>query len=163
LRRRLQRPRDHYRNRLVGVAHAIVLQQVEPERERVGLGVRVHGQRWLVPGRHHIDDTGMAFRCIHIEKRDTATRDAARGDDCVEHAWEMVVGGVARRACHLQYTVATGERLANVGAMADVGGRLAQSELRHVAGLRAEQKMAKREGRERAPACRHQQGSVRGR
>ena len=43
--RRLQRLGDHHRDRLVGVAHPIVLQQVEPEHERVGLGVRVLRQR----------------------------------------------------------------------------------------------------------------------
>ena len=54
-RRRLQRLGDHHRDRLVGVAHPVVLQHVEPEHERVGLLVGILRQRRAVGRRHHLD------------------------------------------------------------------------------------------------------------
>ena len=40
-RRGLQRLGDHHRDRLVGVADPVVLQQIQPEHERIALGVRI--------------------------------------------------------------------------------------------------------------------------
>jgi hypothetical protein len=40
-RRGLQRLGDHHRDRLVGITHAVILQQVEPEHEPVQLRVRI--------------------------------------------------------------------------------------------------------------------------
>ena len=46
--RGLQRLGDHDRDRLVGIAHLVVLQQIQPEHEGVRLRVRVLRERRLV-------------------------------------------------------------------------------------------------------------------
>ena len=129
--RRLQRLGDHHRDRLVGVAHPVVLQQVEPEHEGVGLRVRILRERRPVGRRHHLDDAGMGLRGRHVEKGDAAARDAADRQDRVEHAGRMVVGGVAGGARDFQHAVAAGERLADVRAVPDMRGRPGECDLRH--------------------------------
>ncbi len=81
--------------------------------------------------RHHVDDTGMALRCFHIEKRHATTRNAARRDDCVEHFRVIVVGGVACGARDLEDAVAAGQRLTDIRAVTDMRGRLDERDLRH--------------------------------
>ena len=130
-RRRLQRLGDDHRDRLVGVAHAVVLQQIEPEHERVGLRVRILRQRRLVGGRHHLDDAGMRLRRRDVEEGDAAARDAADRQHGVEHAGRMIVGGVAGGAGDFQHAVAAGQRLADVRAVPEMGRRLGERDLRH--------------------------------
>ena len=130
-RRRLQRLGDHHRDRLVGVAHLVVLQQVEPEHERMQLRVRILRQRRLVGGRHDLDDAGMRLRRRDVEEGDAAARDAAHRQHGVQHAGRMVVGRVARAAGDLQHAVAAGERLADIRAVPLMGRSLGKRDLRH--------------------------------
>ena len=74
--RSLKRLGDHHRDRLVGVTHLVVLQQIEPEHEGMRLGVRILRQRRPVRRRHHLDHAGVALGGGDIEERDAAARDA---------------------------------------------------------------------------------------
>ena len=67
-RRGLQRLGNHDRDRLVRVTHLVVLQEIEPEHEGVGLGVRILRERRPVGWRHDLDDTGMRLRRLHVEE-----------------------------------------------------------------------------------------------
>ena len=130
-RRCLERLRDDHRDRLVGVADPVVLQQVEPEHEGVGLCVRILGERRPVGRRDHLDDAGMSFRGRNVEKGDAAARDAADRQDRVEHAGRMLVGGVACGAGDLEHAVAPGERLADVRAVPNMRRRPGECDFRH--------------------------------
>ena len=66
-----------------------------------------------------------------IEKGDAPARDAADREHRIEHAGRMIVGGISGGAGHLEHAVAAGERLADVRAVADMGGRLGERDLRH--------------------------------
>ena len=143
---------DHHRDRLMGVANAIILQHVEPERERIGFCLRIAGERRPVGGRHHLDHAGMRLGGGNIEKGDTAARDAAHRQHRVQHAGGMIVGGVARCARDLEDAVAPGERLAAVGAVANVGGRLRERDIKHERQLRKSRPRGKRAVPARAPA-----------
>ena len=59
--RRFQRLGDHHCDRLVDVTHPIVLQQLHPEHEGIGLGVRILRKRGAVLRGHDLDDAGMAL------------------------------------------------------------------------------------------------------
>ena len=94
--RGLQRLGDHHRDRLVGVAHPIVLQQVEPEHERVAVfasGSCASGG--LFAGVMTSTTPGCAFAAATSRNVDAAARDAADRQHGVEHAGRVVVGGVA--------------------------------------------------------------------
>ena len=95
------------------------------------LGVRVLRELRPVGRRHDLDDAGMRLGGRDIERRDAAARDAADRQHGVEHAGRVVVGGVAGGAGDLQDAVAAGERLADVRAVPDMGGRLGECDLRH--------------------------------
>ena len=92
--RGFQRLGDHHRDRLVGVTHLVVLQQLHPEHEGVQLGVGILRQRRPVGRRHHLDHAGMGLGGRDVEEADAAARDAADGEHRVQHAGRMVVGGV---------------------------------------------------------------------
>ena len=68
-RRRLQRLRDDERDRLVGVAHAVVLQRLHTERKEASLGFRVACQRRPVGGGDHLHDMRMRFGGFDVEMR----------------------------------------------------------------------------------------------
>ena len=159
--RGLQRLGDHHRDRLVGVAHLVVLQQIEPEHERIGLGVRIFRKRRPVRRCHHLDDAGMALGRVHIEEADAAARDAADREHRMQHAGRMIVGGEAGLAGDLQHAVAAGQRLADVRAVAGMGGICRQGQLRHSAVLRQRRRRARREAPACGPACRQRRASAR--
>ena len=120
-RRRLQRLRDDERDRLVGVAHAVVLQRLQTEREQApacASGSPASGGR--LAGRHHLHDMRMRLGGFDVEMRDAAARDRADGAHRVEHAFGMVVRGVGRASGDLEDSVAAGERLTRVRAVAQV-------------------------------------------
>ena len=163
-RRRLQRFGDHHRDRLVGVAHLVVLQQIEPEHERIGLGIRIFRQRRPVGRRHDLDDAGMALGGRHVEKGHAAAGDAADRQHRIEHSGRMIIGGVAGFALHLQKAVAAGQRLADVRAVPDVGGIAGEfDDLRRHEALRERTRMGRPAGRQCAPAFRLPPASARAR
>ena len=162
--RGLQRLGDHHRDRLVGVAHLVVLQEVEPEHERVGLRVRILRKRRPVGRGHDLDDAGVALGRRDVEKRDAAARDAADGQDRIEHSGRMVVRGIAGFAFDLQDAVAAGQRLADIRAVPDMGGSLGEADdLRRHEALRKRMRRERLAGRERAPAFRLRPASARAR
>ena len=116
-RRGLQRLGDHHRDRLVGVTHPVVLQQVEPEHERVQLRVRIQRQLRLVGGRHDLDHARMRLRRREVQEGDPAARDASHRQNGVEHAGRVIVGRIARAARDLQDAVTAGHRLADIRAV----------------------------------------------
>ena len=81
-----QRLGDHHGDRLVSIANLIVLQQVEPEHEGIGLGVGIFRQRRSVGWSHDVDDAGVALRRVHIEKADAAAGDGADRQHCMDHS-----------------------------------------------------------------------------
>ncbi len=76
----------------------------------------------LVRG-HDVDDAGVGFGGGDVEAGDAAAGDAADGEDGVEQARGVVVGGVGGRTGDLEVAVAAGERLADAGALAEVDAR----------------------------------------
>ncbi len=144
----LQRLGDHHRDRLVGVADAIVLQHVHAEREGAVLLVRVEGERRGVARHHDVDDAGMRLGGRDVERRHAAARDRARTDGRVEQAFGMVVGREAGRAGDLENAFAPGQRLADVRAVAGMGL------LRHVRRHPGARRTGRPAGRARARACR---------
>ena len=120
---------------LVGVADAVGLEEIEAEGEGIGLGVGVGGEGGLVGGGHDVDDAGVGAGGGEVEARDPAARDGGGGDDGVEHAGGVVVGGVGGAAGDFEGAVAAAEGLADAGALADVDWVLGQL-LRHGRGLR---------------------------
>ena len=119
-RRRLQRLRNDERDRLVGVAHAVVLQRLQPEREEAVLAFRIASQRRPVGGGDHLHDMRMRFGGLDVEMRDAAARDRADGAHRIQHSFGMVVRGVGCAPGDLEDCVAAGERLAHVRAVAQV-------------------------------------------
>ena len=99
------------------------MQQIEPEHEGICFFVRILCERRFVGRRHHLDDAGMGFRGLDIEKRDTAARDAAHRHHRIEHPGRMVVGGVASGTRDFEHAVTAGERLTDVRAVPNVSGR----------------------------------------
>ena len=71
---RLERFRDHDRDRLVGVTHAVVLQQVEPEHEGVGFSSGSCASAGLLAGVITSTTPGCAFAASTSRK---ATRPRA--------------------------------------------------------------------------------------
>ena len=153
-RRGLERLGDHHRDRLVGVAHPVVLQQVEPEHEAGALRVRILRQRRLVGGRHDLDDAGMRLRRRQVQEGDAAARDAAHRQHGVEHAGRVIVGRVARAAGDLQDAVAAGERLADIGAVPLMSRSLGKRDVRHGRELRERGRRERPAAPARAPAFR---------
>ena len=127
---RLEGLGDHHRDRLVDVAHPIVLQQVEAEHERIGLGVRVLGQRRPVGGGHDLDDARVALGRRDVERGHTTARDAADCQHRMQHPGRVVVGGVAGLSGDLQDAVAAGQRLPDARAMPDMRRRLGRTEVK---------------------------------
>ncbi len=137
---RLQRFCNHHRDRLVGVTHAVILQEIEPEHERVDLGVRIFCERRPVGRRHDLDDARMIFRRLHIKKCHATTRDAAHRHHGMQHAGRMIVRGIAGLSLHLQHPLAAGLRLANIRAVPDIRRRLRQADFRRHEALRKPRK-----------------------
>ena len=97
--RRLERLGNHQCDRLVDVAHSIVLQHLDAKPEGRHFLVRIMRQWRAIGRRQHLDDAGMRLGCGHVERGHTAARNPADGRDGVEHAVRVVVGGIggARR------------------------------------------------------------------
>ncbi len=127
---------DDDRDRLVRVANLVILQEVEPEHERVQLRVRVLRQRRSVGGRHDFDDARIRLRGRHVEEADAAARDAAHCEIGVEHAGWVIVGRVAGSARDLQDAVPARERLPDTRAVPQASGSLGERDLRHRRELR---------------------------
>ena len=134
LRRGLERFGDHHRDRLSGIAHAVVLQQVHLEHERVQLGVGVMCQLRLVRGRHHVDHARMRARRGLVHRSHTPARNGAGRQHGIEHARRMVIGRKRRRAGRFQHAVPPGDRLADAGAHAQM--RAVEGHVRHGPSLR---------------------------
>ena len=124
LRRSLQRFRDHDGNRLVRVTDLVALQEIEPKHEGIRSFIRILGERRPVRRRDHLDHPRMGFRCRHIKKGNAAARDAADREHCIEHTGRMLVGGISGATRHFEHAIAARERLTNVRAVPNVGGRL---------------------------------------
>ena len=118
LRRRLEGLGDDHCDRLAGIADPVVLQEVHAEHEGVRLLVRIACQRRTIARRHHLDDARMGLGSRDIHMGDASARDRGDGEDGVEKAVGVVVGGIARAAGHLEEAIAPGERLADIGAVA---------------------------------------------
>ena len=158
-----QRVGDDDGDRLVGVADRAVLQHVDAEHEGVELGVRVHRERRLVVGGHHVDHAGMRLGGGDIERRDPAAGDAADRHDGVGHALGVGVGGVAGGAGDFQDAFTPGQGLADAGAHADVGGGLGLGRLRHGGLLLEPGRRGRRGGLACGLACRRRPWRGRGR
>ena len=126
-RRGLQRLGDHHRDRLVRIAHLVVLQEIEPEHEGVGLGVRILRERRPVGGGHDLDDARVALGGLHVEEGHATARDAADRQNRMEHAGRVVIRGIAGFALDLQHAVAAGQRLADIRAVPEMGGSLGEA------------------------------------
>ena len=170
----LQRLGDHHRDRLVGVAHMIVLQQVELVGERLAGPVGMAGQFRRVGGGHHLDHAGMRACGGEVERLHAAMRDAGDRHHRMQHAGRMIVGGEAGGAGDLERAVAAGQRLADARSMPDMPGRLGRERGRKRGGDRVRQRRAlrwKRPERRRARpampgddrACRRRRGRTRSR
>ena len=85
----------------------------------------------LVVGRHDLDDARMGFRRGNVEKGDAAARDAAHRQHRIEHAGRMIVGRVTGGAGDLKNPIAAGQRLTDIRAVPNMGGRLCECDLRH--------------------------------
>ncbi len=116
----LERFGDDQRDRLLGVAHAVVLQRLEAEVEQPVLFVGILRQRRAVGRRDDLDDAGMRPGGGDIKRGDAAARNGADGDHGVQHAGGMIVGGVGGRARDLEKSVAPGQRLAAGGTETDM-------------------------------------------
>ena len=135
-RRGLQRLGDHHRDRLVGITHAVVLQQVEPEHERVQLRVRIQRELRLVGGRHDLDHARMRLCRGEVQEGDPPARDASHRQDGVEHAGRVIVGCIARAAGDLQDAVTAGHRLADIRAVSLMSQSWGKRDFRHGRKLR---------------------------
>ena len=114
---RFQRFGDHKRDRLVHVAHGVVLQHFHAEPEGRHLLVRIMRQ-WRPVGRsEHLDNAGMRLRGRDVEGGDPPTRDPADGRHGVEHTFGMIVGGIGRATGNLEHAVAARQRLAGIGSV----------------------------------------------
>ena len=111
-------------DRLTGIADPIALQHIKPKHERIAFLVRILRQRRPVRRRDHLDHPRMGFRCRHIKKGNAAARDAADREHCIEHTGRMLVGGISGATRHFEHAIAARERLTNVRAVPNVGGRL---------------------------------------
>ena len=145
--RRFERPADDHRDRLVGVAHHIVLQEVELEVEATLGGIGVLGELRRVVGRHHLDDVGMRLGGLDVEVGHAALGDAGHAEHGVQHALGVMVGGVAGGTGHLEEALAAGHGLAHRRAVADAG-------LRHGGELPGLRRRARPAGPVGVPACR---------
>jgi hypothetical protein len=126
-----QRPGDHDRNRLVGVADLVALQHLHPKHERVGLQIRIDREFRLVRRRHHVDHAGMTLRGLDVERGHAAARDAGDGNHRKQHALRMVIGRIGRLSPDLQNAVTAGHGLADIRPVPDMRGRVGEVELRH--------------------------------
>jgi hypothetical protein len=112
--RGLQRLRNHDRNRLICVTHAIVLKRVDPEVEWAVLDFRIHGERRHIAGRHDFDHAGVGFRRAGIQRENAALGDRADRHHRMEHTVRVIVRRKCRRACDFKHALAPGHRLANI-------------------------------------------------
>ena len=85
----------------------------------------------------------MGFRRRDIETSDAAARDARYRQHRIEHAGRMLVGGIFGGAGHLEHAVSARQRLTDIRAVADMGGRLRKRDLRHGPGLRKRRQRVK--------------------
>jgi len=165
--RGLERLRNHDCDRLVGITHAIALQQIEPEGERIGLRVRGGDERRPICRCHHLDSAGMRLGGRNIEKADASAGDAAHRHDSVKHSRGMIVCGVACGAGDFENALATHEGLADVRAVADVRRRLREGDvcgaIRHERPLPVRRQRVKPAAPAIARVCRRRRVSARAR
>jgi hypothetical protein len=128
---RLERFRDDYGDRLIGVTDLIALQQIEAKREGICLFIRILCERRPVRRRNDINDARMSFRRFNVEKRDAAARDAAHGQNGVKHPGRMVIGGVAGLPRNFEDPITTRERLTYVRSVPNVSGPAGYRDLSH--------------------------------
>ena len=145
-RRRLQRLRNDERNRLVGVAHPVVLQRLHTKGEEASLRFRIASQRRPVGGSDHLHYMRMRFGGLDVEMHDAAARDRADGAHRIQHSFGMAVRGVGCATSDLEDGVAAGERLAHVRAVARIRRGLVAMGLRHIEGPWERRRMEKPEG-----------------
>ena len=130
-RRSLERLGDHHGNRLVRITHLVVLQEIKPEHEGVGLGVRILRERRFVGRGHDLDDARVALGGLHVKESHAAARDAADRQNRMKHSGRVVIGGITGLSFDLEDTVATGQRLADIRAVPQMGRSLGEADLRH--------------------------------
>jgi len=116
----------------------------------------------LVARRHDIDHAGMALGSSDIERGHTAACDAGNRHHGKQHAGRMIVGGIGRLPLDLEDAVAPGQRLADVRAVAQIGGSAGEIELRH-GWLRRSRQRERPAAPAGAPAYRRRRGSARAR
>ena len=73
----------------------------------------------------------MALGRLHVKERHAAARDAADRQNRMKHSGRVIVRGVAGLAFDLQDAVATGQRLADIRAVPEMGRSLGEVDLRH--------------------------------
>src|SRR6266851_5565398 len=127
-RRVLQRLGDHHRDRLVRITHLVVLQEIEPEHERVRLRVGVLRERRPVGGGHDVDDARMTLGRLYVKEGHATARNAGDRQNGVEHAGRMVVRRVAGFSFDFEDAVAAGQRLPDIGAVPGMGWRLGEAD-----------------------------------
>ena len=114
-----------------GIADSVVLQQIEPEHQRIAFLVRIPRQRRPVLRRDHLDHARMRFRSRDVEKGDAAARDGRQRKHRIEHSRWVMVGGIFGGAGYLEHAVAAGKRLTDIRAVTDMRGRLGERDIRH--------------------------------
>jgi hypothetical protein len=122
--RSFKRLRDHDGDGLIGVTDPVALQEIEPKRKEIRSLIRILRERRPVRRRDHLDNAGMGLRGGDIEKGDAPACDARYRKCRIEHAGRMLVGGIFGGTGHLEHAFTAGERLPDVRAVPNVGGRL---------------------------------------
>lgn len=73
----------------------------------------------------------MALGRLHVKESHAAARDAADRQSRMKHSGRVVVGGITGLSFDLEDTVATGQRLADIRAVPQMGRSLGEADFRH--------------------------------
>ena len=148
-RRGLKRFRDDDGDRLVGVSDPVVLQEIEPEHERMVFSSGSWASGVLLAGVITSTTPGWALAAATSRNVTRPRAMLLTASDRVEHPGRMVVGGVAGSPRDFENPITAGDRLSHVRAVPNVSGRLRERDLRHGRNLRKR----RQRGMPEAPAC----------
>ncbi len=105
-------------DRLIGVADIVILQEVHPEHEGMELCIWIDGEGRAIFRGHDLDHAQMALGCRNIKRRYAAVGDFRRGDDRIEHAIRMIIGGIVGATGRFEHALTSRHRLADVRPVA---------------------------------------------
>ncbi|OIQ67218.1 hypothetical protein GALL_512060 [mine drainage metagenome] len=110
----LQRFAQDQRDGLVGVAHRIVLQRLEPEGEHEAFRFRVAVQHGAVCGCNHLGHPGVRLGSGNVEVADAAPRYGGRDIDRIKQPVGMIISRKGSGSGHLGDAVAARKGLPGV-------------------------------------------------